>query len=230
MDELARPPGPVLVLAPHADDESLGCGRLLSALWRDGGAAHVACLTDGAASHPRSRSHPPARLAALRRDEMRRAIGRLGGGGGDVTFLGHPDAASHRLHGPGADLARDVGRLVDRLGAAVLIAPSPLDPHCDHEAGARAARAVAAARPGLRVLWYPIWSRWAARDRDAPWPAGAAPRVWRHGDAHAKAAAIDAHDSQLGRVIHDDPGGFAMPDGFATFFASAPEVYFEATP
>ena len=42
---------PLLVLAPHPDDESLGCGALL-AHGLAGPGAHVACLTDGAASHP----------------------------------------------------------------------------------------------------------------------------------------------------------------------------------
>ena len=42
---------PLLVLAPHPDDESLGCGALLAQAFAGAG-AHVACLTDGAASHP----------------------------------------------------------------------------------------------------------------------------------------------------------------------------------
>ena len=229
MDRLAVA-GPVLVLAPHADDESLGCGLLLSSLWTEGGRAHVACLTDGAASHPGSRSHPPARLAALREPEMREAVARLGGTAADVTFLRLPDAALHRLAGPGEDLARRIGRLADATGAATLVAPSPLDPHCDHEAGALAARAAAAARPGLRLLLYPVWSRWRAGGA-APRPAGARPLAFdAPGRLPAKRAAIDAHASQAGRVIRDDPGGFAMPEGFAALFGQGPEPYFELRP
>ena len=221
-------PGPVLVLAPHPDDEALGCGRLLSAVWGGGGAAHVACLTDGAASHPGSRTHPPARMRALRRDEMLRAVRRLGGRGEDVTFLDLPDAASHVTPGPGDALAPRIGALTDRLGARTLVAPSPLDPHCDHEAAAAAARRVTEARPGLRLLYYPVWSRWVGPERIAPRPGGAEPLVWRAGDPGAKRAAIDAHDSQQGRVVRDDPEGFEMPEGFAAFFADAPEIYFAA--
>ena len=230
MDDLILHRGPVLVLAPHPDDEALGCGRLLSSIWRCGGRAHVACLTDGAASHPGSRTHPPARMRLLRREEMHRAVRRLGGSEDDVTFLDLPDAASHLVHGPGEDLARRVGALADRLGARTLVAPSPLDPHCDHEAGAAAARRAAMARPGLRLLYYPVWSRWVAPRHEASGPDGARPLVWRSGDPAGKRAAIDAHDSQLGRVVRDDPGGFVMPQGFAEFFAAAPEIYFEARP
>ena len=227
MDRLALQTGPVVVLAPHADDESLGCGRLLSSLWAEGGTAHVICLTDGAASHPASRSHPPARLRVIRQTELHRAVTRLGGSHSDVTFLDFPDAATHRLHGPGADMARSIGAVLDRIAPATLIAPSPLDPHCDHEAGARAAEAVAAARRGMRLLCYPIWSRWKAPGRAAPVPVGRTALFWSGGTAVRKRAAIDCHRSQTGTVIRDDPDGFAMPEGFAAFFADAEELYFE---
>ena len=222
VQELARTPRPVLVLAPHPDDESLGCGLLLSERWRSGRPAHVACLTDGGASH-RSRAWPPSRLAALRRVELEQAVRRLGGDPDrDLTWMGYRDAALHRLHGPGDDLARQVAILVDRLGAGALVTASGDDPHCDHEAGARAARAVAALRPAL-VLWsYPVWSRWHAwrGGREAP---GHALHLPERRDA--KRAAIAAHRSQMGLVVHDDPTGFVMPAGFADRFADAPEIY-----
>ncbi|WP_299812780.1 PIG-L family deacetylase [uncultured Jannaschia sp.] len=227
MDSLRLDRGPVVVLAPHADDESLGCGRLLATLWSGGGAAHVICLTDGAASHPASRSHPFARLRAIRRSELLRAVSRLGGISADVTFLDFPDAASHRLHGPGADMARSIGVVLDRLAPATLIAPSPLDPHCDHEAGAAAARVAAAARPGTRLLFYPVWSRWKGPRRAAPRPGGARQLAWTEGAVARKRAAIDCHRSQMGLVVRDDPNGFVMPEGFAEFFANAPELYFQ---
>jgi LmbE family N-acetylglucosaminyl deacetylase len=43
-----------------------------------------------------------------------------------------------------------------------------------------------------------------------------------------KTAAIAAHRSQAGRVVPDAPDGFAMPSGFAEFFAAQDEVYFLA--
>ena len=210
MDELRLGHGPVVVLAPHADDESLGCGLLLASLWKEGGRAHVACLTDGAASHPRSRAVPPARMRGLRREELGRAVGLLGGRDRDVTFFDLPDAAAHRVHGPGEDPARRLAALVDRLGAATLVAPSPLDPHCDHEAGAAAARRVAERRPGLRLLFYPVWSRWHARGGRPPTPSGARTLAWGRGPRHDKRAAIHAHRSQMGQVVRDDPDGFTL--------------------
>lgn len=224
--------GPVLVLAPHPDDESLGCGLLLAALWSRGAPAHLACLTDGSASHPGSRDWPAPRLAAWRRAELEAAMRALGGDPSrDLTWLGHPDAALHRVHGPGCDLARSVGALVDQFGAATLVAASPDDPHCDHRAGAGAALAVHAARPGLQLLFYPIWSRWHGRAAEGPAardPAVAQAPIVLDLPRHraAKRAAIAAHRSQRGLVVGDDPDGFAMPPGFARYFAEAPEPYF----
>lgn len=217
-------PAPVLVLAPHPDDESLGCGLMLAARWADGAPTHVMCLTDGGASH-RSAEWPRARLAALRLEELRCAVSALGGNPSrDITWLGHPDAALHRLHGPAADLARDIGRAVDDASVGTLVVPSPRDPHCDHVAAAAAAIAVAASRPRLQVVQYPIWSRWHERSGETP-----IPDIVLELPAHraAKRQAIAAHRSQAGQVVRDDPAGFAMPAGFANYFATRPEHFHE---
>ena len=85
---------------------------------------------------------------------------------------------------------------------------------------------MAAARPALRLLSYPIWSRWVARPDPAPRVPGSrrlafdtAP--WRA----AKARAIAAHASQDGRVVRDDDGGFVLPEGFTTSFVAEPEIF-----
>ena len=47
--------GTCLILAPHPDDESLGCGGLIAACVAAGRSPLVVILTDGAGSHPNSR-------------------------------------------------------------------------------------------------------------------------------------------------------------------------------
>src|SRR6202035_4765604 len=46
----------VMILAPHADDESLGCGGLIAELAATGIPPIVVIVTDGTRSHPLSRS------------------------------------------------------------------------------------------------------------------------------------------------------------------------------
>ncbi len=218
----------MLVLAPHPDDESLGCGLLLAERWYRGLPTHVACLTDGAASHPGSRDWPGPRLAALRRDELSRAVRCLGGDPvRDITWLGHPDAGLHRLHAPGGDLARDLTRLVDSLGAGAVLTASSDDPHCDHVACAEAARRIAAQRPGLRLWSYAVWSRWHG------WSGGTEVAGLQLDLPHrrpAKRAAIHAHRSQMGLVVRDDPHGFAMPPGFADRSCAEAEIFAQVRP
>ncbi len=215
---------PIVVLAPHPDDESLGCGGLLCHAFAHEG-AHVICMTDGSASHPGSRAWPPGRIAAERRQELSRAIGRLGGGEGNVTWLGHPDGGLG-AQDPHAIVA-DVAAICRARGARRLFAPAPEDHHADHKWTARIARRTASLVPGLVVFSYPVWSRWDDPDLISRTPARFAldTEPWRD----AKRAAIAAHATQLGQIIGDDPTGFSMPPGFATAFADQPEIYWEAT-
>lgn len=110
--------------------------------------------------------------------------------------------------------------------AGLLIAPSPLDPHCDHVAAARIGREVAAAHGSLRLAYYPVWWRWHGGGH-APAPAGTLPvRVPAGPFVARKATAIAAHASQLGLIVPDAPDGFEMPPGFAALFAEQDEIYF----
>jgi LmbE family N-acetylglucosaminyl deacetylase len=213
----------IVVLAPHPDDESLGCGVLLAqGFERATGTAHVICLTDGAASHPGSHAVPAGRLATIRRQETELALMLLGGLPANLTFLGAPDGtlvATPEIIAKVVSVARD-------CGAGVLMAPSPLDPHCDHVVGAQIGRMAAARLGDVQLGFYPIWSRWHGGGH-APVPEGMrSVRLSSSGYAAQKAAAIAAHASQQGLIVPDAPDGFEMPPGFAGFFSERDEIYF----
>ena len=89
-----------LVLAPHPDDESLGCGGFLAECSAQGLNPFVLVLTDGVGSHPNSSAFPPARLRAVREAEGRKAVGALGLGRDQIGFLRLPDTKG-ALGGPG---------------------------------------------------------------------------------------------------------------------------------
>src|SRR5687768_8056870 len=65
--------GPTLVVAPHPDDESLGCGGALALLGRAGLPVWLLFVSDGAGSHPGSRRYPAPALRVLRESEARAA-------------------------------------------------------------------------------------------------------------------------------------------------------------
>ena len=61
--------GTLIILAPHPDDEVIGCGGVISASARAGNAPVIVYVTDGSGSHPNSRLFPRPTLIALRQHE-----------------------------------------------------------------------------------------------------------------------------------------------------------------
>ena len=51
--------GKTLVVAPHPDDESLGCGGAIVLLRKFGNEVTVLTVSDGALSHPNSKKFQP---------------------------------------------------------------------------------------------------------------------------------------------------------------------------
>ena len=219
--------GRTAVIAPHPDDESLGCGGLLALLGRDGVAARVVVVTDGTRSHPRSRAYPAPRLRALREREAREAVRALGLPPSAVTFLRHPDCG---VPEPGDDTfesaADDLAACLE--GSQTVLAPWRRDPHCDHEGAWRLARAAVAQMPTRpRWLEYAVWAR-VAGGETAPRPDEA--HAWRLDISDvlgAKRAAIAAHRSQTTRLIADDPDGFCLTPAHLAHFDHPWEVFVE---
>jgi LmbE family N-acetylglucosaminyl deacetylase len=209
---------PALILAPHPDDESLGCGGLIAAACAAGLPPVVVILTDGAASHPGSRSHPPARLAAVREAEALAALAILGLPQEHVFFCRAPDG---RLAVEGGMIGWLTG-VAARGNCGVVVGPWAGDPHCDHQAAAEIAAAVAI-RAGLTLLSYPVWG-WLREDEVAV-------QGWRL-DVSAwlalKRRAIAAHESQYGAVVADAPEGFSLPEDLLAVAAWPYEVFLSA--
>jgi LmbE family N-acetylglucosaminyl deacetylase len=119
----------VLVLAPHPDDESLGCGGSLILHARHHDPVKVVFMTDGAAGDVGNR-YPRDEYVALRQREARQAGEVLGIS--DLEFWNLPDG---ELSPYGAPLDRLV-RLLEDYQPSLVYAPSPLEFHPDHRATA----------------------------------------------------------------------------------------------
>jgi LmbE family N-acetylglucosaminyl deacetylase len=211
-------PGTTLLLAPHADDESLGCGGLIAALCDEGRPPVVVVLTDGAGSHPGSASWPGERLRAEREREAARATGLLGLPEGRLHFLRLADTASPTAGPAFEDAVHDLSRIAAAEGCGTVLTTWGHDPHRDHESAWLIGRAVAL-DGGLRLLAYPVWG-WlidAGVELDVAQPAG-----WRFDVTRwraVKARAIAAHETQYGGLIDDDPDGFRLPAALLAVFA-----------
>ncbi|MCH2103460.1 MAG: PIG-L family deacetylase [Planctomycetes bacterium] len=188
-EELPR--GRVLVIAPHADDEVLGCGGTLSRHIERGDEVEVLILTDGARGTADGRADHE--LVQKRRDEAVAGMALLG-----VTKCDFWDLPEG--HEPDAGL---LGALSLRLAMSVscarpdvVYAPWIGEGHADHFHAARLARLglALAAFDGLALgyeVWTPLEPRWLV-DVSAVWGR--------------KRAAVSEHSSQL---EHTDLYGIA---------------------
>jgi LmbE family N-acetylglucosaminyl deacetylase/SAM-dependent methyltransferase len=158
--ELPTPDTLIVVLAAHPDDETLGAGGLIASAAAAGHRIQVVIASDGEASHPRSATRSADQLATTRRAEAAAAVAALAPQAG-LRFLGLPDG---RLREAIDAIQAALSTAVN--GEAWLLTPWFHDRHPDHRACSAAARQVAAARPGVRLLEYPIWAwQWASPDR-----------------------------------------------------------------
>jgi LmbE family N-acetylglucosaminyl deacetylase len=216
--------GNCLVLAPHPDDESLGCGGLIAACCTAGRPPVVAILTDGSGSHPGSLEYPPARRAALRGKEVTEAVGHLGVPVEHLILLGESDGHAPREGAAFGLLTRRLAAWIVAFDCTTILVPWRHDPHRDHEAAALIGEA-AARFANVRLLAYPVWGWMLPRDGTV---ADHSLRGWRfdiQAYLPAKRRAIAAHASQAGRVIHDDPSGFELPKELLQIFDQPWETF-----
>ncbi|WP_139924626.1 PIG-L deacetylase family protein [Hymenobacter sp. DG01] len=225
--------GPTTVVAPHPDDESLGCGGLLALLRQAGVPVWCVLITDGTMSHPNSQKFPAPARQALREQELRTALSILGVAAQHLLPLHLPDGAV-----PPPDTAAGAAA-VQRLVAfwqqhppATVLVPWRRDPHPDHRATSLLVGAALAQLPTLpRVLEYVVWAWERATPTDVPQPEEV--RGWQVDVTpvlEQKQQAIGAHHSQLpGSPIDDDPGGFTLSTAMLAHFTQPTEIYLEAT-
>jgi LmbE family N-acetylglucosaminyl deacetylase len=165
----------VLVLAPHPDDETMGCGGTLALHAAQGDAIHALFVCSGIQGDPDG-YFPRADVPRLREEEARAAGAELGIE--RFTFLGYPDNLSEADFGavfpglpPGADAQRRalVAGFAEKLGAVLdterprtVYYPWEGELNPDHWAVGQAVKLLRETRPDLRsrtaFLGYDVWT------------------------------------------------------------------------
>ena len=216
--------GTPVILAPHQDDEVIGCGGLMAAAASAGNSPAIVFVTDGSGSHPSSRKFPAQTLIALRQREAFAAAEILGIARSDLHFMGMRDTAAPH---DGTDFAEAVDRIAGTIAEytkPVIFAPWAHDPHGDHQAVHKMAREVARtlrARHLSYVVWG--WTLPAAKVLDTIEVAG-----WRFqvdDPQDRKSRALRAYQSQISGMIDDDPTGFRLDPETLAAMVSDHEVF-----
>ena len=133
---------PILIVAPHPDDETFAAGGVQRRYQR----TRVVVVTGGEGSHPGR-----ANLRAIRRRELALARRQLARCGEPPSYLDLPDG---QVEAREPQLERLLNRLLH--GVATLIAPYERDGHPDHDAVGRVCRRLAR-RNCTKLLRYMIW-------------------------------------------------------------------------
>ncbi|HVV51171.1 MAG TPA: PIG-L family deacetylase [Polyangia bacterium] len=137
----------VVVIAPHPDDDALGCAGTLLRHRAAGDRTRIVVMTDGGLS--RAYGFDPPALVVRRREEAAEAARRMGA---ELDWLGFPEG------GWSTEAAADTLRLrLAELAPSIVYAPSAVDYHPAHRRVAAAlASALATSAPAAEVRVYTI--------------------------------------------------------------------------
>lgn len=223
--------GTVLVIAPHQDDESLGCGGTIALLRQMNISVHVAFVTDGSLSHPNSKKYPAEKRIELREQEAINALSILGVDANKVTFMRLPDGSVPYNGDPQfTDAVNQMEQLLTRINPQTIFLPWRRDPHTDHRATWQIVdEALGETGIHIRKLEYLIWLWERAASNDLPQPNEM--KVWQvniQAVPHLKQQAIAAHQSQTTRLIDDDPEGFILSPEVLAHFDKPYEIFVES--
>lgn len=215
--------GPVMVVAPHPDDETLGCGGLIARCASLGKPVTVLAMTTGDASHPGDAAWR-ARLARIRGREQLAALCALGVNPPDLVSMSLPDGS---LDSMGmeveTEILAEITSVIRARGICSVFLPATDDCHSDHRATARLVCRGLKGNPVDRVFSYQIWPP----DRRALHVvANEQPYYLDMRDlVGVKRRAIQEHRSQLGVVDEAHTEGFRMPEELLREKLKDREVY-----
>ena len=149
----------VLVLAPHFDDEVLGCGGLICDLTAQGAEVWVLFLSDSAGGV--EQVDDPETYAARRLDEAKLSVQEIRAQMSDPLQLPDGKLLEHR-----AKLAEGILGELTRVKPDLLLVTSPTEITCDHVAaflavhdvlsGVRPGDELEASVHGLKILTYEV--------------------------------------------------------------------------
>jgi LmbE family N-acetylglucosaminyl deacetylase len=181
--------GPVVVLAPHMDDEIIGPGGTVIRHLAAGCSVSFVIVTDGGAGDPRAVALSSKQAyVETRKQESRRAAEIVGVK--DLVFLDGPDG--ELTDTPGMIAAME--KIFAERKPGIVYAPAVTDNHRDHWGTNRILRRVldrlpAAAKRDLVIRGYEVWT---------PLPANRMVDI--SGVVEKKRAAIEAFESQTKMV------------------------------
>lgn len=218
--------GTVLIVSPHADDESLGCGGVISLLRKYEQTVYIVLLSDGALSHPNSKEYPAEKLRDLREQELIDAARILGVGEENIIFCRYPDRNVPSIGDERfGEAVNNISKMLNVIKPDSIFVPCCRDPHPDHQA---AFQLITTAETfNAKIYEYPIWLQELGEKKDSPTTEESMPfRINISSVVNKKQEAISQHRSQITNLISDDPEGFQLSQEMLDQFNVPYETFF----
>ena len=219
--------GVTVVIAPHPDDESLGCGGTIALLKKTCKLVKIIFVSDGSLSHPNSKKYPASILIKLREKEALAAAKILGVQKVDCHFMRLKDGfLPNKKQHDFSEAVHAMAIVLEPLNIDTIILPWKNDPHNDHKACWQiVTQAVKQLGISVSLLHYLIWF-W---ERGTPEKEILKSVNWYKIDitsvSRLKLKAIAAHKSQVTNLIDDDEQGFMLSDGVLNHFNDTFELF-----
>jgi LmbE family N-acetylglucosaminyl deacetylase len=216
----------ILIVAPHPDDETLGCGGAIALFRQLNLPVAVAVVSDGTKSHPNSLTYPPPKLKKLREQESLAALAILGVAPEAVIFLDLPDGEVY-ISSKSQAMIASIDQYLTQLVPSIVFLPWRQDPHPDHRASCQLfTLATKNLTNPPRIIEYPIWD-WDTQQRGDFTDSINAWRLDITNVLELKRQAIAQYRSQISDLINDDPAGFRLTAKMLHNFTQPWEMYLE---
>ena len=142
----------VLIVAPHPDDEAIGCGGLTARMVGSGCMPHVAILSGGGKSHAGCCTLNEAEIVAQRRQLTTKAACCLGLGDNHVHHLNFTDGS---INGESTEV-QHLKELLDELQPKTVFIPHWGEGWPDHLKAAEMMKTIVA--PDCEIYEYCVWA------------------------------------------------------------------------
>lgn len=211
--------GRTLIVAPHPDDEVIGCGGLIARLVAEGHRPEIIVMTGGGGSHRGCCATPEDEIITARRVLTRDAL----------SILGVPAENIHELDFVDGSISEEscqttrLAELIAELRPDNVVVPHWGEGWSDHVATARIVKSLVKDRP-VNVWEYCVWMWFYNVWRGLDWDSARC--LTLSGSEHElKLRAMDAYTTQLAPCGR--PWSGVLPEVFLNANRGKKEIYFE---
>lgn len=208
----------ILIIAPHPDDEVIGCGGLITRLVAEGHPPHIIILTGGENSHQGCCTSSHNEIKNARRELTRNALNILGVKEEYIHELDFPDGGISATH-PEAD---KLSCLISKISPDIIFVPHWGEGWPDHVNTARIIKDMVS--DDTQIYEYCVWMWYYNVWRGLNWK-NAFRQTMTQEEHRLKLAAIEAYIKPCAPC--GKPWSGVLPNIFIKANTSETELYFK---